>query len=1172
MLRSPHPGPPRVFRVLVSLSATVLVYVTSTPCAAITSSSETELITNGDFSLGNSEFVTDYEYKGCTSVGHYDVLSDARSCHSSWIGTDHTSPGTGSFMAVNAATVAGMTVWQQAVTVEPNQHYRLTGWVSTLYPVSPATLALSINDSTVGLVAAPSSTNAWIQFSVIWFSGAMTAATLRIVGTNLAGNGNDFGLDDLSFREYHLGVAESLVCEDFPGSTFGSRWLATPNSGSIVIDDQGVTLSGSGGQFPFVRSAWPLLRAGDFALAFKLKYNSVTARGTGIGWGVGVPTGPTSDCVGTSVPSFRVWQDETSAGLRASSALIDPCTQTNINLEPPADLLWHRYRFERLGSNYGLYVDGAHRASWIEPFGNNFSLDLWFGSPLDAGSPAEWTSFTLDSVQIAAYEPVPTEVTLPDFSDVSGLSLIGSAAQSGSALRLVPASGSRVGAAFWSEPLPVAAFASDFRFRITNGGGLDGGADGLTFCIRGAGSQVPGPAGGNLGYTGVTPSLAVEFDVYGNGEFNDPNNNHLGINLAGSVSSIATVVDPLGPDVSLKDGSIYHVWIDFDGSTLEVALAPDGMAKPGPVLSRATCLPFTLGAVGFTAATASGYANHDILSWNYTAIPSQNLFSGDIAAFTIDKPSETAPTVRALQAASIGFEYLGELFPSDAISGSDGSFSIAHPALPSDHLLSRLKNGMLTIVDTPSAQGACDPTPALGHSASGCSTATLRWQSSDLEATSAFYLAESFLREFWGQALSRPPAGTCTLFVRNEDLGVLWAGGASASRQLSSSGDGRINVYPEYALYGPVVRHEVSHWLINQAAGNLALSENRNDLPEAGGLDEGLADFFAASAAADPIIASPKNPLRWRNLEQAVPYKYYSCPEEETHDGYFYARVVGGSLWDMRAAILNEDPLLSPRAVERWLYDEIGTFAAAYSVDQRTLDNFRKHLKSSSFGSLKASSIDEAFARHNVKENPQDLCGMIPTVSGINRVISEGAAAFSFAWSVVEAAIHYRVYTWNLPSGSANGFDIGELIADSVTTTSFVYETNDTTANLSFLVSAVDAMGIEWPASREAPAVTSIGRGADWPARLRFVVFPNPMEGSSRIAFQTGPGASFRASIYSVKGGLMRSYAGQAAGDGDVVLTWDGRTESGERLPAGVYFIRIAALGLDATGRVILLR
>lgn len=209
-----------------------------------------------------------------------------------------------------------------------------------------------------------------------------------------------------------------------------------------------------------------------------------------------------------------------------------------------------------------------------------------------------------------------------DFSDVSGLTLNGSASQVGNALRLTPANFGQSGSAFSTTPVSLAldaSFSSAFEFQITGRGGLGNGADGLTFTVQTQSNNVGG-LGGGLGYQGIANSVAVEFDTFNNGEFGG--SNHVGIDLNGSTASVVST-GFLSPD--FDNGSVWSAWVDYDGATdlLEVRFAEGSMASR-PVASMlshtvdlVSVLSTTDAFIGFTSGTGSGFGNHDILAWQF---------------------------------------------------------------------------------------------------------------------------------------------------------------------------------------------------------------------------------------------------------------------------------------------------------------------------------------------------------------------------------------------------------------------------------------------------------------------------------------------------------------------------------------------------------------------------
>ena len=190
--------------------------------------------------------------------------------------------------------------------------------------------------------------------------------------------------------------------------------------------------------------------------------------------------------------------------------------------------------------------------------------------------------FSFGSIQ-AAYGVI---VSFPDFSSTSGLTLNGDAAPAsttdGAVLRLARAQEWQSGSAFSSLTISASTFSTYFRFRITDRGGTlfdDNsvvGADGLVFVVQPVSSSIGG-AGEGIGYEGVSPSVGVEFDTWHNSYNNDPNSNHLGIDLNGVVDHGPGSPNTLAVTPDFDDGNVWHAWIDYDGTTLEVRANQTGV-------------------------------------------------------------------------------------------------------------------------------------------------------------------------------------------------------------------------------------------------------------------------------------------------------------------------------------------------------------------------------------------------------------------------------------------------------------------------------------------------------------------------------------------------------------------------------------------------------------------
>ena len=159
------------------------------------------IITNGDFSGGNTGFTSAYNYATPNvTEGQYYVGPNAQAWNASLSNcSDHTT-GTGNMMLINGSPVADVNVWRQTVTVAPNTNYAFSTWVQALWPPNPAQLKFSINGNDVGaLITASLPTCTWTQFYTTWNSGTATSADISIVNKNIAVIGNDFALDDIVF-------------------------------------------------------------------------------------------------------------------------------------------------------------------------------------------------------------------------------------------------------------------------------------------------------------------------------------------------------------------------------------------------------------------------------------------------------------------------------------------------------------------------------------------------------------------------------------------------------------------------------------------------------------------------------------------------------------------------------------------------------------------------------------------------------------------------------------------------------------------------------------------------------------------------------------------------------------------------------------------------------------
>lgn len=209
-----------------------------------------ELVENGHFEQGPTGFSSDYN--NCTScVGtiggelfenQYVVGVNANHHHQGFQGT--AQGGAGNFMMVNGSSQPNTNVWCQTIDVEPNTYYEFSAWVASIFAQSPAQLQFQANGVLLGPVfTAPSSINTWNQFFSVWFSGANTSVTICIINQNTAVAGNDFGLDNISFKAcLSCEVTEEFTINEpdvLSASATAQEAVCGTNTGSIDVDVSG---------------------------------------------------------------------------------------------------------------------------------------------------------------------------------------------------------------------------------------------------------------------------------------------------------------------------------------------------------------------------------------------------------------------------------------------------------------------------------------------------------------------------------------------------------------------------------------------------------------------------------------------------------------------------------------------------------------------------------------------------------------------------------------------------------------------------------------------------------------------------------------------------------------------------------------------------------------------
>jgi Legume lectin domain len=240
---------------------------------------------------------------------------------------------------------------------------------------------------------------------------------------------------------------------------------------------------------------------------------------------------------------------------------------------------------------------------------------------------------------LAARAQAAVSIEYPNFSsaNVSALQLNGAAAVVPPALQLTPAKGGQQSSAFYTTTVdPSQAWSTQFEISMSKGSPTP--ADGIVFVLqndpRGATALAKSTEGGSLGFSGINPSLGLEFDIY---DLNpgDPPKDHIGIIENGNTSKYVecataeAIVSPCDKTFSFplysETSKPVFGWMTYDGASKLTVYASNEATKPAtPLLQVEVNLGSLLGKsafAGFTAATGSFDAIQQVLNWNFSGTP-----------------------------------------------------------------------------------------------------------------------------------------------------------------------------------------------------------------------------------------------------------------------------------------------------------------------------------------------------------------------------------------------------------------------------------------------------------------------------------------------------------------------------------------------------------------------
>lgn len=220
-----------------------------TPVTISTKSCATDTLFAEHFNADNG-FVAETPYKpfnfgcqgGIVTSGTELFTQDASGVQGNRFLVNYTSATSG------CTYNAGDRVWNtnSPFTVQPNTNYEFSFYFGNQNATSPAQIAPTVNGTalTTGYVQTTGTGNAsWKKFTYTWNSGSFTFADLGLINRNTATSGNDFAIDEISFKLAPAVPVPSCTPNTSPANaatlttstTASLAWTAAANASSYDV-------------------------------------------------------------------------------------------------------------------------------------------------------------------------------------------------------------------------------------------------------------------------------------------------------------------------------------------------------------------------------------------------------------------------------------------------------------------------------------------------------------------------------------------------------------------------------------------------------------------------------------------------------------------------------------------------------------------------------------------------------------------------------------------------------------------------------------------------------------------------------------------------------------------------------------------------------------------------
>lgn len=344
-------------------------------------------------------------------------------------------------------------------------------------------------------------------------------------------------------------TAPATITTDYDDATFG---------GSIICAGQTATLTTS-----------------------STTTGTITWYAGGCGTGTALGTGATLAVTPSATTTYYARVENASTGLNST------CESVTVTVQSAAPTIsygasYYLYYSDEAISANSLTVSASSPQGYVSSYSISPSLPagLSFNTATGQITGTPTNGYALTTYTVTGNTPCGSISTTLDIEilqcsglDVNDFTLRGSAATIGTGaateFKLTDASNGQFGAVWNQTRLDL---TKDFDIEAQVYLGNKNGADGIAFVLQPL-STNQGSTGGGLGYAGISPSFAVEFDTYDNGSA-DPTADHIAFMENGNTTNHYGAYL-----VEMEDGAWRSVRFKWEASSKTIRFYIDGVEQ-----------------------------------------------------------------------------------------------------------------------------------------------------------------------------------------------------------------------------------------------------------------------------------------------------------------------------------------------------------------------------------------------------------------------------------------------------------------------------------------------------------------------------------------------------------------------------------------------------------------